>query len=148
MCLPKRLRDVDPEKGAGSITIMFAGLMVALVVLAGLVFDGGAKMQAIEHANAAAEHAARTAAQQIDAAGAMSSGQVSLDPVRSVAAGDQVLSIEGVEGTVSVAGDEVVVVTTATVPTALLSIIGINEVSGDGRAVARVLTEDPQGVSP
>lgn len=148
MWLPRRLRGVDPEKGAGSITIIFAGLMVALVVLAGLIFDGGAKMQAIEHANAAAEHAARTATQQINTSGAMSSGQVSLDAVGAVAAGNQVLATEGVQGMVSVVGDEVRVTTTATTPTSLLSIIGIHEVSGDGAATARVLTEDPQGVDP
>lgn len=144
--LPRRLQGTDPEKG--SITIMFAGLMVALIVLAGLIFDGGAKMQAIERANAAAEHAARTAAQQIDSAGAMSSGQVNLDAMQAVAAGNHALSTEGVDGSISVAGDEVVVTTTATSSTTLLSIIGIHEISGDGRATAQILTEDPQGVDP
>ncbi|MGC0252668.1 pilus assembly protein TadG-related protein [Pseudactinotalea sp. Z1748] len=144
----RRLKDQDPERGAGTITIMVAGLLVALVALAGLVVDGGAKWRAIEHANSAAQHAARTATQQIDSSGVLAGRGVSLDAIAAVQAGNAALAAEGVSGSVNVQGDEVLVTTTATSPTLMLSIVGIHEVSGEGRATARILTEDPEVAAP
>lgn len=141
----RRLAGVDPERGSGTVTIMVAGLLVCIIALAGLVFDGGAKWRAIEHANAAAQHAARTATQQIDASGVMAGRGVALDSVAAVNAAQAALAAEGVSGTVQIRGDEVVVHTTATSPTLMLPIVGIHEVSGEGAATVRILTEDPGG---
>lgn len=131
----------------GSVTIVLAVFLGAgLILLAGLIHVGGAKIQAIEHANEAAAEAARVASQQIDAPAAMVGDGVHLDPFAAVHAGQLALAVEGVTGTVSIQGDEVVVHTEAVTTTSLLSMIGIHQVTGEGYAIVRILTSDPQGL--
>src|SRR5580658_10523977 len=108
------------EPNSGMVTAFVVIFTVALIVMAGLVLDGGlalaAKVQAIDDAQAAA----RAGAQAID------------------------LPTYGHTGTVAVNGEQVTVTVTISQPTQILSLAGIDHltVTGTGTATAE------QGANP
>jgi Flp pilus assembly protein TadG len=110
----------------------------ALLLLAGLVIDGGlalaARVQAIDEAQAAA----RAGAQAIDLPLFRSTGQIALDPSEATADATSYLAAAGRSGTVTVNGNEVTVAVTISQPTQILGIAGISRltVSGTGSATA------------
>lgn len=134
----KRIAALRASGERGSITITVIGMVIALMMAIGLVVDGGGKLRAIEQANAAAAQAARIAVQQLDLAQAQGAGAADFDTAAATTAAQQALAAQDAAGTVSIVGDEVTVTTTVTYDTALLSIIGINQLTGEGAATARV----------
>jgi hypothetical protein len=132
------------ETESGMVTAFVVVFTVALLVMAGLVLDGGlalsAKVQAIDDAQAAA----RAGAQAIDIPLYRSTGQITLDPTQATADAEQYLAQSGHTGTVAVNGDQVTVTITVSQPTQLLSLAGIShiDVSGTGSATAE------QGANP
>jgi hypothetical protein len=133
-----RLRGRLGEPEAGMVTAFVVIFTVALLVMAGLVLDGGlalsAKVRAIDDAQAAA----RAGAQAINIPLYRSTGQITLDPTEASADAEQYLAQAGQTGTVTVNGDQVTVTITVTQPTQLLSLAGIHHltVSGSGTATA------------
>ncbi|HEY3810282.1 MAG TPA: pilus assembly protein TadG-related protein [Acidimicrobiales bacterium] len=133
-----RLRSRFGEREAGMVTAFVVIFTVALLVMAGLVLDGGlalsAKVRAIDDAQAAA----RAGAQAINIPLYRSTGQITLDPAQASADAEQYLAHAGQTGTVTVNGDQVTVTITVTHPTQLLSLAGIHDltVSGSGSATA------------
>jgi len=127
----------DSERGA-SQTIFLIGVATSLMLVIGLVVDGGGKLNAIEHANAAAQQAARIAGQHLSAQGAQSGGGAVADHTAAISAAEQALSVQGVDGTVAISGDQVTVTTTASYDTVFLPIIGITSLTGTGQATARI----------
>jgi hypothetical protein len=133
-----RLRGRLGEREAGMVTAFVVIFTVALLVMAGLVLDGGlalsAKVRAIDDAQAAA----RAGAQAINIPLYRSTGQITLDPAEASADAEQYLAQAGQSGTVTVNGDQVTVRITVTQPTQLLSLAGIHHltVSGSGTATA------------
>ena len=123
---------------SGMVTSFVVVFTLALLVMAGLVLDGGlalsAKVRAIDDAQAAA----RAGAQAIDIPLYRSTGQITLDPSEATADADRYLAQSGHTGTVTVTGDEVSVTVTISQPTQLLSLAGIGHitVSGAGSATA------------
>lgn len=128
----------DPERG--SVTAMLAAAAVGLLLIVALVIDGGAKLRAIEHANAAADHAARTAGQHLGSAGLLSGGNLVIDSGSAMTAAQNALAAEGVTGSVQIHGTQVTVTTVATQPTVFLVVVGVPEVSGEGSATVRIAT--------
>ncbi len=122
----------------GSVTVFIVGVLVALIVVAGLVFDGGAIIAGHREADAEAEGAARAGAEAI-AAGERSSATVTIDPVAARQAADRYLSAYGHGGQVTVAGDRVTVSVTFTERTQILSIVGLRSKSVTGTASATAL---------
>lgn len=122
----------------GMVTAFVVVFTLALLLLAGLVIDGGltvaAKVQAVDEAQAAA----RAGAQAIDLPLLRSTGRVVLDPTKAVADADSYLAATGHTGTVRVDGDDVYVSVSITAPMQILDIAGINSltVTGRGSAVA------------
>jgi hypothetical protein len=133
-----RLRGRLGERETGMVTAFVVIFTVALLVMAGLVLDGGlalsAKVRAIDDAQAAA----RAGAQAINIPLYRSTGQITLDPAEASADAEQYLAQAGQSGTVTVNGDQVTVTITVTQPTQLLSLAGIHDltVSGSGTATA------------
>ena len=121
----------------GSVTVFVVGVLLALLVLGGLVFDGGALIAGHREADAEAEGAARAAAEQVSLA-ALRSGQLRLDPSRAEAVGERYLGQYGHAGTVTVAGDTVKVTVTYQVDMQVLDLVGIRSktVTGTGQATA------------
>jgi hypothetical protein len=121
----------------GHVTAFVVVLMTGILALAGVALDGGlalaAKVRAIGHAEAAA----RAGAQQVDLATYRSTGQIVLAPDAAIAAAQAHLQTTAAEGLVSVDNNVIVVRVTATQPTQLLGLVGINTltVQGEGRSV-------------
>ncbi len=122
----------------GMVTAFVVIFTLALLAMAGLVFDGGlalsAKVRAIDDAQAAA----RAGAQAIDIPLYRQSGQITLDAAQAVADAQGSLAAAGEHGTVTVTGETVDVTVTITQPTQILSVVGVDQltVSGAGSATA------------
>jgi Flp pilus assembly protein TadG len=137
-----------PEAGdRGSITLMLLALFVALIALAGIVIDGGAKLNQAENANAIAQEAARAGAGMVNQANAYANGTFTVDPAQAVAAAQQYLAsndydpANGYTTTVATVGTESIRVTvTVTSRTHVLSIIGIDTMTSSGSATASLVT--------
>ena len=133
-----RIRDGLGEPESGMVTAFVVVFTLALLVMAGLVLDGGlalsAKVQAIDDAQAAA----RAGAQAIDIPLYRSTGQITLDAQAAVADAESYLAQAGHTGTVAVDGDQVTVTVTISKPTQILSLVGIARLteSGTGTATA------------
>jgi hypothetical protein len=125
----------DPERGAG-ISVMATGLILGAVLFLGLVMDGGAQNAALSRADATAQEAARAGAQ----AATVTGGAATVGIGRAVSAAQNYLASAGVSGTVSALGkDGITVTVTITEPTRVLALIGINDATVTGSAVARIV---------
>jgi Flp pilus assembly protein TadG len=103
----------------GTIVGFVAVLALALIAVAGLAFDGGQIVTTTARARDLAGAAARTGAQQIEAA-ELHAGRAHLDPAAAHAAATGFLTAAGVEGIVTVDDTQVTVTVTATQPMRLL----------------------------
>ncbi|HWJ84081.1 MAG TPA: pilus assembly protein TadG-related protein [Cellulomonas sp.] len=134
------MRRLQGDHEQGTISVFVVGLVVALMILAGLVVDGGRAVNARASATDDAEQAARAGANQIDDGVLRSSGRVVIDQpaarqaaadflaARGYARGEVEVVVDGASVRVSVGDD---------VPTALLSLIMINSFHVTGSATAR-----------
>jgi Flp pilus assembly protein TadG len=117
-----RLRD---ERG--QVTAMWTILALALLVLGGLVYDGGQILSARREANNLARQAARAGAQHLDE-NSIRAGTPSLDVPAAEAAAREYLARRQVTPTaVRVSGSTVTVTVRLTQPTPLLTLVGIDE---------------------
>ena len=123
------------ERGL-SMSPFFAVIMVALIMSAGLVIDGGQKIAATSRAESAAAGASRAAG---NAAATQQLGDA--DPAGAAvrAARNYLAGQPGVRGSVSVSRGIVSVRTSTTEPTIFLSMIGIAAVTGIGAAEANIV---------
>ena len=126
----------DPDRG--SITAYLLIMTVALVVLAGLVLDGGAALTAHGTAADTAQQAARAGADALDEQSLRAGTPAGLttNPAAAREAAVAVLAAADVTGDITVTGTAVTVTARATTPTAILAIVGINQVGGTATATA------------
>ena len=104
-----------------------------------LAVDGGAKVAATQRANAIADEAARAGGQALDISAALT-GQVQVDPVAAVAAAQDYLDRNDVQGAVTVVdGDTLHVTTTISQPTTFLGLIGISTLTVEGSGTADLI---------
>ncbi|MBF8186310.1 hypothetical protein ITP53_11230 [Nonomuraea sp. K274] len=104
---------------------MFTAVITfALLLCAGLMVDGGAKIQAYREAYAAAEEAARAGAGQMNTGHAYTHGRFEIDTTQALSAARAYLSAAGHTGTVSTTGNQVRITVTVSRPTTLISLIG------------------------
>ena len=99
---------------AGSITAMTATVVAGFVMMLALVVGGGAVLRARTDAFGTAAAAARAGAQQLDE-DALAQGDVVIDIDQAEAAAQGYLATQGADGTVSIAGADVVVTVNETV---------------------------------
>jgi hypothetical protein len=135
----------DPE--AGTLSIFIAICATMLLMLTGLVLDGGGRLREIERADAVAQEAARAGGQQIDQAALLRGQGLKLDPAAAEAAANAYLSRNHFTGTPVATTTEVTVTVNAVYHTSLLSLVGLDDltVHGEGKArlVPGVSTADP-----
>ena len=129
------------DRDRGSLTLMLAALMVALLALAGLVIDGGRKLNQSASAYAIAQEAARAGTGMVDRSAAYRSGTFKVDEAQALAAARAYLADSGYTGSVSPDGTHRIRVTvTVTRPTLVLSLIGMDTMTSTGSAVASLVT--------
>lgn len=128
-----------PDRGerGHALSSFVAVVVMALVLVAGLVVDGGAKANAIRAAEGAAAHAARAA---VDAGAVSRAGGAPLDAAAVRRAAQEVLGERGVTGSVSIRAGRVRVETHSSAPTVFLGLIGISSLEASGAAEADLRT--------
>lgn len=94
---------------AGSVTAFVAVIAASLVLVAGMVIDGGGVVSAGTDARRLASSAARAGAQEVDVERLRVTGQPALAPGRAADAARDFLAAAGATGTVEVAGATVTV---------------------------------------
>ena len=133
-------RDLSDSRERGSLTLMLLVLMVAMLALAGLVIDGGRKLDATQKAYAIAQEAARAGAGQVNTSAAYRSGTYKVYGPQALAAARAYLASTGYSGSVTASGNNIRVTVTVTERTTLLSLIGIDTLKSRGSAVASLVT--------
>jgi Flp pilus assembly protein TadG len=121
----------------GSFSLLIAVLGVALLVGIGLVVDGGRYITAAQLADNAAGEAGRAAGQHITAQ-AVTGEAPQADTTRAVQAAQSYLAAAGVDGTVTVAGDEITITTTIRRTPVLLTLAGVSSITATGTATVRL----------
>lgn len=125
----------------GSITAFVAVVAVALVMVAGMAYDGGQVIAAQAAARSDADKAARAGAQEIDLTHLRSTGETVLDAALAEAAALSYLERAGSTGTATIDGASITVTVSITQPMRILPV--------PDRAVvvtetATALDEEPQ----
>lgn len=123
----------------GSVTVFVVVFTVALLMVGGLVIDGGYTLAAHRRAFNEAEAAARAGAQAIDIDVLRATGTVQLDPDAARTRAESYLASTGHTGTVDVEGDVVHVRVTFEQPMVILSIVGVGPLKIDGDGTARAV---------
>ena len=152
MSRPERRRSPRalPDAGdRGSVTLFLTITVVGLLVLVGLVVDGGAKVHAVQRADDVAAQAARAGGQAIAVPAAITGATPTVDARAAVRAAETYLQVHGVTGTVVVtdAGRGLDVTVTSTTPTVFLGLIGIATMTVHGNASV-VLIRGVTGATP
>lgn len=128
----------------GALSIFVAICATALLMLSGLVIDGGGRLIAIEQADAVADEAARAGGQQIDRAALLQGKGIRLDPQAAQQAADAYLAASTVGNSrvtgTSVATDRTITVTVnATYRTTMLGLFGFGDIPVEGHGSARLV---------
>jgi len=124
----------------GQLSVFVAILTVALVLVAGLVADGGGVLAAHQQAIDEAFEAARAGAQALDADALRARGTVAVDPEGARTAAIGYLGALGHSGVVTVSGDRVTVTVRFVHRLAVLSAAGLRPVEVAGTATVRATT--------
>ena len=131
----------EGDRERGTITLMLLIMFVALLALAGIVIDGGAKLDQAENANAIAQEAARAGAGMVNQSKALATGSFTVDQAQALAAALRYLAHRGYRCCAVADGPDAIRVTvTLIAPTRVLSIIGIDTMRSTGSATASLAT--------
>ncbi len=134
-CLLRWIGRERPARGQ-SLSVFVVVIMAALILVAGLVVDGGQKAAAVSRAESVAAAAARAGSE----AGATSSVAGEVDAGTAQAAARNYLqSSPGVTGSVAIVGGQVRVHTEVSVDTLFLSVLGIDTLTGRGDAESELV---------
>ncbi len=123
----------------GSVTVFVVSMTLSLLLMAGLVLDGGRIIAGRREADAVAAAAARAGAQGLDESGLRSTTEA---PIRASDASVRVhryLEPTGFTGSATVDGDTVVVRVHRTQDLQILSLVGMGSASIEGSATARTI---------
>ena len=131
-----RLRTRLGDREAGMVTAFVVIFTLALLLMAGLVLDGGLALAARVRAIDDAQAAARAGAQAIDIPTYRATGQITLDPAQATADAEHYLAAAGNTGIVAVNGNQVTVTVTITQPTQILDLAGISHFTETGSGTA------------
>jgi len=141
--------DVTAAGGdAGSVSVLVAVLGFALLLMLGLVVDGGRQLIAYRRAANDAEQAARAGAGALNPAG-LRTGTYTLDPAAATAAarrylsasqpGGQITASSITASSITVTGNTVAVTVTLRRTTTFLAAVGITGVNATGRGRAQLV---------
>jgi hypothetical protein len=125
----------------GSATAFLAVAVMALLLMAGLVVDGGGKVRAAQRADRIAAEAGRAAGQQIDLPLAVSGERPRVAPAAAVEAARAYLRQADVTGEVAVSADrrEITIEVTTVTSTVFLGLVGVDELTAHGSATVELV---------
>lgn len=121
----------------GQVTTFVVVLAMAVLMFAGLVWDGGEALTAKIRALGQAQEAARAGAQAIDLAAYRSNGELALVPSQATSLAERYLAASATPGSAWVNGNTVTVTVTITQPTTLLSLVGVHALVLTGTGTAQ-----------
>lgn len=101
----------------GAISLMVAGLSVALILLCGLVVDGGGRMREAQRVDTLAAEAARAGGQAVDVGTVISTGQTVVNPDDARRAANDYLDAAGLSAasrTITISPDQRTITVTVT----------------------------------
>lgn len=123
------------EERGQALSVFVAVSIAGLLLMCGLVVDGGAQAEAAGRTQAAAALAARAA---VDSTATARLAGVRPDAGAAAAAARHVLAAHGVEGEIRLVAGQVEVRTSTQVETIFLSLIGISTLGASGSATAEL----------
>jgi uncharacterized protein YbjT (DUF2867 family) len=104
------------------MTAFVAIIAIALVMVAGMAYDGGGIISAQGQTRSNAAKAARAGAQEVDITSLRSTGKTVLDPARAKQSALAYLAQAGAAGTVTVDGPNITVTVTMNQPMHILPV--------------------------
>ncbi|MBT2439957.1 hypothetical protein J7E93_07445 [Streptomyces sp. ISL-36] len=121
----------------------FALSTLAILMVMGLLVDGGGALNAANRATSLAQEAARTAGQQIDPAQAIEGTAITIDPDAAVGAAQDYLAAAGVQGNVTITdgGQSLTVTVNDTYDTFFAQFVGKGTIHVTGTATAHLQTQ-------
>ncbi len=122
----------------GAVTVWFVVMTLPMLLMAGLVFDGGRVLSERRESLDVAQNAARAGAQAVDTA-QIRGGSVTVDVGLAEIAASDYLARNGYAGSVVVSADSVTVTVAQVVPMKMLTMIGITSRTVSGTATARLV---------
>ena len=127
----------------GAISVWFATASLAMIILVGLAVDLGGQVHAQQRTRSVAAQAARTGAQEVQGPAAVRGQDLRVDVSAARTAAQAYLRAAGVNGTVSIAGgDTLVVRATDTYDSRFLGFIGLDSMQVTGEAFARLIRSE------
>ena len=139
----RRLAKLRQEE-RGSVSLLVLAAALGIMIIAGLVIDGGAVIRGKQEAERVAAEAGRRAGQEIDQNLAMRQGVVRTDDSQARAVAAAYLRRAGYGGSVDIHhdGTRITVTVTDTVQTTFLKALGINRLNVDGDATVVMQTRN------
>ena len=122
----------------GSTTLLMVIVFVGLLMVVGLVVDGGQKLAADRDSRNIAEAAARAGANAVDGT-AIYGGTPTISLQAGASRARQYLAAAGVDGTVTATGDKITVTASSSRPTIFLGAIGFNRFTSSSTSTAQIL---------
>lgn len=134
------MRRLGEDRGSMSLFVVVIGL--GLLVMIGLVVDGGGKIRATQRADAAAAEAARAGGQAINKSDAVRGFEPTANTAAAVTAAKRSLSDAGVTGQVQVTdgGSRIQVTTEEKYDPVFLGLVGMGRMTVTGHAVAGLVS--------
>ncbi|MEU0382611.1 pilus assembly protein TadG-related protein [Streptomyces cyaneofuscatus] len=134
---------VSRRRDQGSVSVFFALFTVAILMVMGLLVDGGGTLNAANRATSLAQEAARTAGQQLDPAQAVEGTAITIDPDAAVGAAQDYLAAADVQGDVQITngGQSLSVTVHDTYNTLFAQFVGKGTIQVTGTATARLMTQ-------
>ncbi|WP_331736686.1 hypothetical protein OG426_55170 (plasmid) [Streptomyces canus] len=131
----------------GSMSLFLAMSALAILMVMGLLVDGGGALNASNHATSLAQEAARTAGQQLDPAQAIEGTAITIDPEAARAAALDYLAAANVQGDVQITdgGQTLTVTVRDTYATHFATLLGVGTIHVDGTATAHLQTQAAGG---
>lgn len=132
-----RAKGSDNGSGGG-MSLMMLGAAIAMLMILGLVVDGGAKARALDHAGAIAAETARAAADTYRP------GDPGINPAIAKHAAQDYLAAAGASGSITVTGMSVTATVTLGQDTVFLALVGIDHITVTAHGDAHIVY-DPAG---
>ncbi|MFC8953664.1 pilus assembly protein TadG-related protein [Streptomyces sp. NPDC057101] len=126
----------------GSFSPFYALSAIGIIMIMGLLVDGGGALNATNKATGLAQEAARAAGQQLNIPEAVQGTEITVDPDAAVAAAQDYLAAQNVSGSVTITdgGQRLEVTVHDTYNTLFAQFVGRSTINVSGTAHARLHT--------